>query len=100
MGKLALMALDQHRILNSIRDVYDIYYKQPGLNPTTHIQAAEYPSVQAYTLPDGRTATIEDICDFIVEYINSDVLVCYFFRRRSRFNDRHVFCRAFWQTDT
>ena len=41
-----------------------------------HIAAAEYPSVKARKLPDGQTATIEDICDFIVEYINSDVVVC------------------------
>ena len=56
-------------------DTYDIYYKQPGLQPTTHIAASEYPSVKARTLPDSQTATIEDIFDFIVEYINSDVLV-------------------------
>ncbi|VDB83377.1 unnamed protein product [Peniophora sp. CBMAI 1063] len=55
-------------------DVYDIYYKHQGLAPTTVIPPAEYPTVKAYTLPDGRTATVEDICDFIVEYINSDVL--------------------------
>lgn len=33
-------------------------------------------SVGTRSLPDGRDSTVDDICDFIVEYINSDVLVC------------------------
>ena len=35
--------------------------------------AAEYPPGETLTL--DRESTVEDICDFIVEYINSDVLV-------------------------
>jgi len=30
------------------------------------------------TLELDRESTVEDICDFIVEYIHSDVLVCWF----------------------
>jgi hypothetical protein len=31
-----------------------------------------------WTLDEDRgDATVEDICDFIVEYINSDVMVCF-----------------------
>ena len=43
------------------------------LLPTEHADAAEYPPVDKYTL--GRDSTVEDICDFIIEYIDSDVLV-------------------------
>ncbi|KAI0029220.1 RdRP-domain-containing protein [Vararia minispora EC-137] len=55
-------------------DVFDIYIGNPELLPVMVEQAATYDSVTPYQLPDGRTATIEDICDFVVEYINSDVL--------------------------
>ncbi|KAI0318922.1 RdRP-domain-containing protein [Amylostereum chailletii] len=55
-------------------DTFDIYIENPGLLPTEQVPPAEYPSVKARELPDGRQATVDDICDFIVEYINSDVL--------------------------
>jgi RNA-dependent RNA polymerase len=46
----------------------------PGLLPPIPAEPAEYPPGEVWTL--DRDATVEDICDFIVQYINSDVLVC------------------------
>ncbi|KAI0253552.1 RdRP-domain-containing protein [Lactifluus subvellereus] len=58
-------------------DTYDIYYKSAGLLPTVQAQPAKYPPGEVWTLEEGRgDATVEDICDFIVEYINSDVMAC------------------------
>lgn len=51
----------------------------PDLLPPTKHNAAEYPAGETYTVQDEkgypRECTVDDICDFIVEYINSDVLV-------------------------
>jgi RNA-dependent RNA polymerase len=41
--------------------------------PTEHVEPAEYPAGEVRTI--GWESTVDDICDFIVEYINSDVLV-------------------------
>jgi RNA-dependent RNA polymerase len=55
----------------------DIFYvtKEADLFPTVNADAAKYEGADPFTLPDGRTATIEDVCDFVVNYIGSDVLV-------------------------
>jgi hypothetical protein len=45
------------------------------LLPSIHWEPADYPAGEYWTLEDGRTATIEDVCQFIVDYINSDVMV-------------------------
>lgn len=37
-------------------------------------QPAEYEPGETFEL--DRDSTVDDICDFIIEYINSDVLVC------------------------
>ena len=44
-----------------------------SLLPTTFEDAASYESAGTMTI--DRDSTVEDICDFVVEYINSDVLV-------------------------
>jgi RNA-dependent RNA polymerase len=46
----------------------------PPLLPPSQEKPAEYPDGDTLTL--DRESTVDDICDFIVEYINSDVLVC------------------------
>jgi hypothetical protein len=56
-------------------DLYDIIF-HGALLPTEQIAPASYPEGMTRTNKDGRNSTVEDICDFIVEYINSDVLVC------------------------
>jgi hypothetical protein len=57
-------------------DTYDVYYNNRALLPPLKARAADYPPGEVWTLDEGRgDATIEDICDFIVEYINSDVMV-------------------------
>ena len=57
-------------------DTYDIYYKNPGLIPPSGAEPAAYPAGKPWELEEGREATVQDICDFIVEYIHSDVMVC------------------------
>jgi hypothetical protein len=42
--------------------------------PVTIESAAAYEALPTKNL--GRDSTVEDICDFVVEYIHSDVLVC------------------------
>ena len=57
-------------------DTYDIYYANPNLLPPRKAQPAEYPPGEVWRLNDRRgDATVEDICEFIVEFINSDVMV-------------------------
>lgn len=65
--------------------------------PTEHADAAEYPPVDKFVL--DRDSTVDDICDFIIEYIDSDVLVSIFSTFRNRFfilgsqgllSDRHL----------
>ncbi|KAI0253582.1 RNA dependent RNA polymerase-domain-containing protein [Lactifluus subvellereus] len=56
-------------------DTYDVYYENPALLPPLKARPAEYPPGEVWTLAKGRRdATVDDICDFIVEYINSDVM--------------------------
>ena len=49
--------------------------KEPSLLPTEHAEPGEYAPGGKRWLPDKRDSTIEDVCDFVVEYIESDVLV-------------------------
>lgn len=56
-------------------DLYAVI-KESTLLPPIHHDPAEYEPVGTRTL--DRDSTIDDICDFIVEYINSDVLVRHF----------------------
>jgi hypothetical protein len=55
-------------------DTYDIYYQNPALLPSIQTRPADHPPGEVWTL-EGRQASIEDVCQFIVEYINSDVMV-------------------------
>jgi hypothetical protein len=58
-------------------DTYDVYYDNPGLIPRLHWPPMEASGSTTWELDKDRgDATVEDICDFIVEYINSDVMVC------------------------
>lgn len=59
-------------------DLYDVIFHSPLL-PTEHIEPASYPPGATRENEGKRASTVDDICDFIVEYINSDVLVCAFF---------------------
>lgn len=55
-------------------DLYDIIFHGPLL-PTEHIDPASYPPGRTRENEGKKPSTVNDICDFIVEYINSDVLV-------------------------
>jgi RNA-dependent RNA polymerase len=68
-----------HKYSRFSSDTYDIYYGKanPGLLPPVHADPAEYSAGETWTLEEGRgDVTVEDICDFIVQYIHSDVMVC------------------------
>ena len=64
-------------------DVYDVIFHAPFL-PTEHIDPASYPPGPTRENEGKRASTVDDICDFVVEYIHSDVLVCAFFGLRLR----------------
>jgi hypothetical protein len=58
------------------RDTYDIYIANPALLPTIHQDPAPISESSVLRLEEGEPdATVDDICKFIVEYINSDVMV-------------------------
>ena len=60
----------------SSSDTYDIYYANPKLLPNLQAEPVAYEADTVRTLEEGRSdATLDDICDYIVEYINSDVMV-------------------------
>ena len=82
------------------RDTFDVYTPRGGsLLPTRHVDAAAYEGVDARELPKGKTATIDDICDFIVEYINSDVMVRLLVFFHVLDVDPHSIPRVFLRTD-
>ena len=67
----------RRKCLHFSSDTYDVYYGNPGLIPQLQTDPMEANQSDPWTLDDEHgDATIEDICDFIVEYINSDVMVC------------------------
>ncbi|KAI9446028.1 RdRP-domain-containing protein [Lactarius indigo] len=56
-------------------DTYDIYYANTALLPTAQAEPAPMGESNVWTLNEGEPdATVHDICKFIVEYINSDVM--------------------------
>lgn len=56
-------------------DTYDIYFANPALLPTIQADPAPLSGANVWTLNDDEPdATVDDICKFIVEYINSDVM--------------------------
>ena len=54
-------------------DMYEVIQYGDLLVPE-HQDPASYAPVAPFKL--DRPSTIDDVCDFIVEYINSDVVVC------------------------
>ncbi|KAI6122348.1 RNA dependent RNA polymerase-domain-containing protein [Pisolithus croceorrhizus] len=52
-------------------DLYEVMQYEPLLVPEHH-NPATYPPAKPFTL--DRPSTVHDVCDFIVEYINSDVV--------------------------
>ena len=53
-------------------DLFQIIQYQPLL-PMTYESPMDYKSVGTKTIE--KDVTVHDVCDFVVEYINSDVLV-------------------------
>jgi RNA-dependent RNA polymerase len=76
-GWVRICTTGRHKCSQLSSDTYDIYYGNPGLIPQLQTGPAEENKSDPWTLDDEHgDATVEDICDFIVEYINSDVMVC------------------------
>ncbi len=69
-------------------DIYDVV-PNPDLMPPVIDEAASYASAGTKIALDGdgnpRECGVNDIADFIVEYINSDVLVCFLSRQEILF---------------
>jgi hypothetical protein len=66
----------RHKCSQLSSDTYDIYFANQGLIPKVQTGPADENASSPWTLDEKRgNATVEDICDFIVEYINSDVMV-------------------------
>jgi RNA-dependent RNA polymerase len=85
----------------SSSDTYDIYYANPKLLPALQADPAKYEAGGIRTLEEGREATVDDICDFIVEYINSDVMVYSYSGFVPSWNlYLRMICRACWRTST
>jgi hypothetical protein len=75
-GRVCNGAIIRYEFSPSSSDTYDIYYANPTLLPAVQAEPAKYEAGAVWTLEEGRSdATVDDICDFIVEYINSDVMV-------------------------
>ena len=77
MGQFIVQPFFFRDIVNilSRRDLFAIIFHD-SLMPIQAEAPAKYESLG--TLELDRESTVEDICDFIVEYIHSDVLVCWF----------------------
>jgi hypothetical protein len=100
MGALSLLTLSLFLIYPvGIRDMYSII-TQSTLLPIDWVESADYTGLGTREL--DREATVDDICDFVVEYINSDVLVSLisltlrsiviltFYRAKGLLSDRHL----------
>lgn len=59
-------------LIQRFSDMYEVIQYGDLLVPEHH-DPASYPPVEPFKL--DRPSTTEDVCDFIVEYINSDVVV-------------------------
>ncbi|KAF8267893.1 RdRP-domain-containing protein [Lactarius quietus] len=56
-------------------DTYDIYFANPALLPTIQAEPARFSDPNVFTLNEGEPdATVDDICKFIVEFIQSDIM--------------------------
>lgn len=79
------------------RDLYSIIHYGPLL-PTEHADPASYEGVGGRFL--DRPSTVDDICDFVVEYLNSDVLVRASITRLPHCHGLHWRRRVCCRTDT
>ena len=76
MGALYLYSGQSYGSQGYSRDTYDIYYANPALLPTIQADPAPESKSEVLMKEDGEPdVTVDDICKFIVEYINSDVMV-------------------------
>lgn len=71
-GYEALFSITDDNVIQDVSDMYEVIQYGDLLVPEHH-DPASYPAVQPFKLE--RPSTIDDVCDFIVEYINSDVVV-------------------------
>ena len=74
MGKNDVIHLEHEIDTTFLSDLYSVI-KYGSLLPADHMDPADYTPVGTRELEHGGDSTVDDICDFIIEYINSDVLV-------------------------
>ncbi|KAG8217645.1 RNA dependent RNA polymerase-domain-containing protein [Butyriboletus roseoflavus] len=71
-GYEVFLSITDNSVIQDVSDMYEVIQYGDLLVPEHH-DPASYPPVQPFKLE--RPSTIDDVCDFIVEYINSDVVV-------------------------
>ena len=91
-----------HSYSGSLSDTYNIYFGNSALLPTIRAAPADYPPSEVWVLDEGRgDVTIDDVRDFVVEFMISDSVVC---RAPSDTSLRTLIIydigRARWQTAT
>jgi hypothetical protein len=72
MGESQCISINLCTHCSDHSDTFDII-QHPPLLPPVHTIPGTYDPVETRTL--DRDSTVADICDFVVEYIRSDVLV-------------------------
>ena len=65
-----------HSYSGSLSDIYNIYFGHAALLPTIRAAPANYPPSEVWVLDEGRDdVTIDDVRDFVVEFMISDSAV-------------------------
>ena len=65
-----------HSYSGSLSDTYNIYFGNSALLPTIRAAPADYPPSGVWALDEGRgDVTIDDVRDFVVEFMISDSAV-------------------------
>lgn len=71
-GYETLLSITDNSVIQNFSDMYEVIQYGDLLVPEHHDPASYTPQA---TFKLERPSTIDDLCDFIVEYINSDVVV-------------------------
>ena len=66
-----------HSYLGSLSDTYNIYLRNSALLPTIQAAPANYPPSEVWALDERRgDVMIDDVHDFVIEFMISDLAVC------------------------
>ena len=71
-----VMRTKRYSYSGSFSDTYNIYFGNSALLPTIRAAPANYPPSEVWTVDEGRgDVTIDDVRDFVVEFMISDSAV-------------------------